>query len=213
MSVCDTIARNHKGRIEFESKLNEGSTFTLYLPLEYTEIHSEELLPEEKILCSPGRILILDDEKDILQLLSTMLKNQGHDIYATDNGIKALEEHRRKSFDIALIDLQMPKLSGFDFIEKIEALSSKTPEIIIITGRLTDKNIAEAEKFKSVVMTIKKPFNIYKINNCISDIMLRKILTKSPENIGLSVQANTTRFFSNPIFSSTRASSILSARR
>lgn len=180
LSVCDTIARNHKGRIEFESKLNEGSTFTLYLPAERTEIHSEELLSERKKPCSPGRILILDDEKDILQLLSSLLKNQGHDIYATDDGAEALEEHRRKSFDIALVDLQMPKLSGFDFIEKIESLSSAMPEIIIITGRFTDKNISAAENFKSVVMTVKKPFDIYKVSNCISDIMLRKILNENP---------------------------------
>ncbi|MHC4870826.1 MAG: response regulator [Planctomycetota bacterium] len=174
LSVCDTIARNHNGKIEFESKINEGSSFTLYLALQQTDIQAEEFLPESTVRHTPGRILILDDEEDIRQLLSTLLTNQGHEICTTDDGEEAVKMHQSKPFDIALVDLQMPKLDGHDFIEKLEKLPDINPDIIIITGRFTNNNIAKAEEFESVVMTVRKPFDIYKVSNQISELMQKK---------------------------------------
>lgn len=168
LSVCDTIARNHNGKIEFESDPGKGSIFTLLLPQSITRDAESEKLHLAKIPDVKGRILILDDEEDIRELLEVLLKNKGHDVVSTDDGEEAIKIHQEKPFDLALVDLQMPKLNGFDFMTRIEDLSVKSPDFIVITGRFTSGNLTKSRNIKNIIMTVKKPFDIYEICDTIS---------------------------------------------
>ncbi len=178
LSVCNTIAHNHNGRIEFESEIEKGSTFTLFLAR--TEKEDAEA-PVDSNLAQDltGRILILDDDKDIQLLLATLLRSKGHDIFSTDDGLDAIAEHQKNPFDIALVDLQMPKLNGIEFVKKMEMLKSKPPEIIIITGKSTMFNVEEIKECKSITKIIKKPFDIYNIADSISIILSKRIGSKN----------------------------------
>ena len=59
------------------------------------------------------RILIADDEPDIIQLIKRYAQREGYDVTSVDDGSKAVEECRNKDFDIIIMDVMMPDMDGF----------------------------------------------------------------------------------------------------
>ncbi len=105
----------------------------------------------------PSKILIVDDEKDILDLLSKVFKKNGYEIDTARDGIEALD--KAKSFKPALIltDIKLPNMDGIELLKKFKTMDS-TPEIILMTGYhdLYDSTV-DALKI-GVFHYLKKPF-------------------------------------------------------
>ncbi len=76
-----------------------------------------------------GRILIVDDERDILEVLKDILEDAGHDVTIAENGQKALELASKEKFDIILTDIIMPEKEGISMILELKA---KNDELSII---------------------------------------------------------------------------------
>jgi CheY-like chemotaxis protein len=72
-----------------------------------------------KITTSPGRILVVDDNKVNRLLLGRGLEQQGHSIAFAENGLQALPTLRANPFDIVLLDIQMPEMDGYQVLEQI----------------------------------------------------------------------------------------------
>jgi len=92
-----------------------------------------------------GRILIADDEEHILGVMVDVLEAQGHTVVGVADGEKALELLSHHRFDVALLDVMMPKLDGYHLATKIHGLSHP-PKIVIVTSRNfdTDGRIIQA---------------------------------------------------------------------
>src|SRR3989338_5618676 len=105
----------------------------------------------------PSKILIVDDEKDILDLLSKVFKKNGYEVETARDGIEALD--KAKSFKPALIltDIKLPNMDGIELLKKFKTMDS-TPEIILMTGYhdLYDSTV-DALKI-GVFHYLKKPF-------------------------------------------------------
>ncbi|MBI5747611.1 MAG: response regulator [Nitrospinae bacterium] len=125
------------------------------------------------------KILIVDDEKDILDLLSKVFKKNGYEIDTARDGIEALE--KAKSFKPALIltDIKLPNMDGIELLKKFKAMDSP-PEIILMTGYhdLYDSTV-DALKI-GVFQYIKKPFTD-------SDFILR-IVKNASEKVNLKME-------------------------
>ena len=67
-----------------------------------------------------GRILVVDDEKDILLLLQVILGQAGFKVYPYDNPLKALSSFKSGLYDLAILDIKMPKIDGFQLYEEIK---------------------------------------------------------------------------------------------
>ncbi|OJF92553.1 response regulator [Alkalibacterium sp. 20] len=104
-----------------------------------------------------GKILIIDDDVSMLSFLAALLKNQGFEVYVTDNGNDAIEYLKNEKIDLAIIDIVMPKKSGFDLYEEIMELKSDTP-IIFLTG-LNKKEIRYEALRKGAEIIYQKPVN------------------------------------------------------
>ena len=88
---------------------------------------------------SKERILIVDDEEDIRDLIEIYLKNEGYEVIKASNGIQALEIINQRIVDLIILDVMMPKLNGIDTCEKIR-VSYNTPIIMLSAkGEETDK--------------------------------------------------------------------------
>ncbi len=136
LSVCETIANRHGGRIEVESAENSGSTFTLYLPIRTNQDPQQKVIRVQMKEIPPGRILILDDEEMIVEILSDMLSDAGHTVAHCHSGLDALQRLGRETFDVVLVDLRMPQMSGEEFIQLLQNLpAERRPVPIIVTGR------------------------------------------------------------------------------
>jgi len=81
----------------------------------------------------PARILVVDDEPSVLKALELILRKKGHEVVALDSPIAATQRLAQEDFDVAMLDIRMPELSG---IELLNAVKHRRPEIevIIMTG-------------------------------------------------------------------------------
>ncbi|RPH49486.1 MAG: response regulator [Desulfobacteraceae bacterium] len=104
---------------------------------------------------TPG-ILVVDDEVRIREACRLVLEDCGYEVTLADNGAKGLELIREQHFDIILLDLMMPELSGFDVLAQIKAQHPDTV-VIVITGYATLEHSVDAMK-KGAFDFIPKPF-------------------------------------------------------
>ncbi len=77
------------------------------------------------------RILVVDDEEDILEAIRTHLEMDGYHIEITDSAVTGLEKFRDDPFDIVLTDINMPQMDGLELLEKIKDLHGETIVIMI----------------------------------------------------------------------------------
>ncbi len=102
------------------------------------------------------RILVVDDEIRIREACRLVLEGCGYEVSLADTGAKGLELIRDRHFDIILLDLMMPELSGFDVLAQVKALHPDTV-VIVITGYATLEHSVDAMK-KGAFDFIPKPF-------------------------------------------------------
>jgi two-component system, NtrC family, response regulator PilR len=106
---------------------------------------------------APWRILIVDDEQSICDVLSISLKKEGYTVSSETNPRKALDRLKREPFDLILQDLKMPEMDGIDLLREIKKLREETV-VIIMTAYTTWDRAVEAMRLGAYDY-IKKPFD------------------------------------------------------
>ncbi|HSP35687.1 MAG TPA: response regulator [Thermoanaerobaculia bacterium] len=138
-------------------------------------------MPVAKIDGSGRRILVIDDDLAIRVLLQAVLKRMKFDVDLAEDGVIGLEKVRQDGgFDLILLDLMMPRLNGYEFIEKMSQLEPsnghRRPHIIVFTAagkRGVDKIPQDA-----VCASILKPFDLDKFIEIIGECLNRSHATK-----------------------------------
>ncbi len=133
---------------------------------------------------SPVRILIADDDKNLVKVLVAELSDEGFDVTETDSGTRATELLENNEIDILVLDLNMPGLSGMDVLKKMKPLEITT-EAIILTGHATVPTAVEAMKLGAYDY-ITKPFKIAELKAVIEKAYEKKKLLS--ENLLLKTQ-------------------------
>jgi signal transduction histidine kinase/ActR/RegA family two-component response regulator len=164
LSVSLGIIKDHQGTMGVESTVGEGSRFTFELPLVECQ-HAPAPRPEAAVLaraaqCAPLRILVVDDEPVLTELLSDLLGSVGHDVDHARDGRVALRMALAKPYDVILSDLKMPGLDGQGLYEEV---CRQRPEMqgrfIFTTGDVVNP---EAQGFLqgSGCSYLSKPFKL-----------------------------------------------------
>jgi len=118
----------------------------------------------------PKRILIVEDEKPLARALELKLLNSGFRPRIAVDGQEALDYLKKEKFDLILLDLVMPNISGFDVLEKMSVEKNKTP--VIVTSNLgQEEDLKKVEKFGIKKYFIKSDVSIVDIINYIKDIL------------------------------------------
>jgi len=105
------------------------------------------------------KVLIVDDEVNIIYSLNLLLEKSGFDVYSANNGIEAVEQFKATQPDIILLDIMMPKMDGFATAKAIRALDKKSEtKIIFLTARGTISDRMKAYELGGDDYIIK-PFN------------------------------------------------------
>lgn len=134
LGLCVAMSLIHRtgGEIDVHSKLGKGSTFTIRLPrAEGTEVQPSSTAPERK--AGTHRLLIVDDESDVLTILRDMLRFKGHKVVALQDPEEALQVIDEEDFDLVLTDLGMPVVSGWDIAKRVKDKHPEVP-VILLTG-------------------------------------------------------------------------------
>jgi DNA-binding response OmpR family regulator len=103
-------------------------------------------------------ILVVDDEPDIVIILSEYLSDEGFAVCTAQNGEAGLEKIREHKIDLALLDVAMPKLNGIETLREIKRMSPELPVIMITAFRDAEK-VAEAFRL-GAFDCIFKPFDL-----------------------------------------------------
>jgi len=125
------------------------------------------------------RILIVDDDPDVCEYLEKFLTKDGYDVIAINDPTKVVSKIQAESFQIMILDLRMPRLSGIDLLKQIRQVDSDIC-IIIYTGYPSVETAVETMKHH-VFDYIKKPFDIDDFRKIIEKAIREKGLIISPE--------------------------------
>jgi len=155
LSVAYGIVIRHNGEIDVQSEPGGGSAFTIHLPVGRD-------LPEASAAAFPEtrsralKILVIDDEPEVRQVLIDLLARQGHEVVACADGRAGLARFREEPFDLVITDLGMPGLSGWEVARLIKEHRPRTP-VTLVTG-WGDQVDAEEAKERGVDFLVAKPF-------------------------------------------------------
>ena len=135
-------------------------------------------------------LLIVDDDKAVRRLLARVAERAGFDVDTAKDGLQALEMLGRKQYDIAIIDLMMPRLSGYDLVQKISTLTPRP--VVIVATALMNGDIATLDD-SMVRRVIKKPFDINAVATALietaRDISEQRAATPPPSVTIISEEA------------------------
>jgi CheY-like chemotaxis protein len=169
LSTAYGILARHGGSIEVESAVGRGSTFTLQFPsAAKADSPKESPEPKQEIKRDSLRILVVDDEEEICNILDKFFSKKGHLVRTVDNGTEAKMLTKIDDYDLVLCDLAMPNVYGYDVIKTLNKLE-KRPKIGIITGWGEKLKPIDDEDLK-VDFIIKKPFDFSELTKHINDV-------------------------------------------
>lgn len=147
LSMVHGIVTQLNGAVQVSSKVNEGTEFTILLPV--AKPVETKFVPDLKPAVSGGseRILLIDDEKPILKMGKSILKKYGYRVTAFSGSLEALEYFKENPYavDLVITDLTMPKLAGDQLSLELLKIRPNLP-IIICTGyskRLNQQTISK----------------------------------------------------------------------
>lgn len=177
LAISNSIVNSHGGHIEVDSKLEQGTTFIFYLPASTAKPH----VPLEKVLQvdhvqGNGRIMIMDDDKMIRDLLGNMLESFGYETLFAKSGeeaIKLYQQAKKNNAPIAAIimDLTIPGgMGGKEAVQEIHKLDPGA-KVIVSSGYSNDPVLSDYSKYGFCAAMIK-PFKLLELQE-----ILNKILT------------------------------------
>jgi signal transduction histidine kinase/CheY-like chemotaxis protein len=168
MSVAYGIVNRHKGEIEIESEVGQGTTVRIFLPVNLQAVRpiaEVAVMPQKRM----GRFLIVDDEDPIRDLLAELLVEQGHEVHTASGGREGLEIFKAQMPDLVITDLGMPEVSGWEVATGVKALNPNASVIMMTGWGITlDPDRARA---RGVDVILSKPFQISEIQKVLNEIL------------------------------------------
>lgn len=174
LAVSQQIVTQHRGQIWFQSGSSEGTTFYIDLPICSPGEHEEMCpapVPYTATTTTPSaRILVIDDERSIGNLLTKVLTKIGHHVDVALDGRQALAKMKQYAYDIVFLDLKIPDLPGqaiYDWIKKnLPHLAERT---IILTGDiLSTDTISFLEE--ECTTHLLKPFQLVELRSVLERV-------------------------------------------
>ncbi|KAA5543246.1 response regulator [Roseiconus nitratireducens] len=117
---------------------------------------------------SPAKILIVDDDAEIIESVRYALESEGYEVVIARDGNQGLALAERESPSLIILDMMMPKRSGFLVLEKLRRMSDQMVPVIMITGNEGSRHKAYAELL-GVSAYLRKPFQMDKLLRAVEE--------------------------------------------
>ncbi|MEP7374962.1 MAG: ATP-binding protein [Chitinophagaceae bacterium] len=182
LAIVKQLVEAQDGSISVKSKIDEGSTFSFVLSFQKTKAiaESEAEIAEVDTEIKNIKVLVVEDIALNQLLMKTLLDDFGFECDITANGKIAIEKLQTKSYDIILMDLQMPEMNGFEATEYIRDKMNSNVPIIALTADVTTVDLA---KCKTVGMNdyIAKPVDEKLLYSKIVGLVKKPALSRTGE--------------------------------
>lgn len=107
-----------------------------------------------------AKILVVDDEPGIIQLIATLLENEGHSVVGAASAPEALAVLNQEHIDLILLDLMLPHMSGWEFLDLLPQKSSTPPPVTIVSAVFNEAAFKRALEQYHTRGYVTKPFRI-----------------------------------------------------
>ncbi len=171
LSVAYGIVSRHHGRIEVDSELGKGTTFTLEFPVGEGSLATTA--PSSQGPPSALRVLVVDDEEAVLDVLADLLRMLGQNVTTALGGQAGADRVMTERFDVVFSDLGMPDLNGWDLALAVKSRSPET-RVVLVTGWGSQLE-EEAAQARGVDLVVSKPFSLEDI-----EVALRRFAASRP---------------------------------
>ncbi|HEV2913622.1 MAG TPA: response regulator, partial [Pyrinomonadaceae bacterium] len=190
LAVSYGIIRRHEGEVEAESEVGRGTTFKIRLPIARAgakvaptgELTVTTALP---VHSNRTKILVVDDEEYVRELLRDILENEGYQVVLADGGHDALALFDVMSFDAVFTDVGLPGMSGWELARAIRERDRLLP-LAVVTG-WGEAVGSNEQKAAQVDWVVAKPFTIDRIVDIAAEVSRRR--EESLESVTESVAA------------------------
>lgn len=165
LAIVWGIIRRHDGEVKLESEPGKGAKFILEFPLLVKDLGAVVEKRSEGANKTSLKILLVDDEAQIREIISLYLSGDGHIVKCAENGFDGLEVFQSDNFDLVITDKAMPKMNGDQFASMIKASKPNTPVIMLsgfsgLAGEEQDPN-------SKIDVALSKPVTLNKIREAI----------------------------------------------
>jgi CheY-like chemotaxis protein len=132
--------------------------------------------------------MVVDDEEDVTRLISTILKNGGYRVTEAYSGIEALEKLREETPDLILLDIMMPKVSGWDVLREVKQRErTRNIPVAMLTAKKLDLETFARDEITKLVDYIEKPFTseslLNKVRKLLCEIQESKVIINELKKI------------------------------
>ncbi|WP_172665905.1 hybrid sensor histidine kinase/response regulator transcription factor [Flammeovirga sp. OC4] len=185
LNLVQQLLKLHHGEIHVDTAKGRGSTFTVKIPLlhpefdkskEQKEVVKEEVIAEEittEKVSNKHTLLIVDDNTEILKLIKDLFQEE-YNVLTAENGIEGLEVALKNTPDVILLDVNMPKMNGYELAERLKENVQTSHVPIIFLTAMSDLESRKNALEKGGQLHIGKPFSPYLLELQVNNIINQK---------------------------------------
>ena len=167
------IVRELGGAVSVTTEEGEGARFDVYLPLLERHQHvGKAQLGGPELRLGSETILLVDDERTIVDLLTRILSDLGYRVASAETGPRAIEifERRADDIDVLLVDLLMPEMNGLDVIHKVRAIRDDLPVILCSGQPMADQKLRR-RGVQAPAVVLHKPFSVAALSEALREVL------------------------------------------
>jgi len=169
LSMVHGIVERHRGQLEIQSTIGKGTTFIIRIPVAESAPAAAVSLEATLASKSKLKVLIVDDEPRVREVLSIYLRCDGHAVATAASGREALEKFRLQQFDLVILDRAMPEMNGEQTARFIKQLNQNIP-VIMLTGFGALIEVTGAQP-QAVDVVLSKPVTLDALRRTIDKLL------------------------------------------
>ncbi|MCP3876085.1 MAG: response regulator [Desulfobacteraceae bacterium] len=173
LATVYNIVQSYDGEIFVQSDPEQGTSFTILLPIDYSKINNEIKRPKTNIKkkIAGEKILLIDDNKDIVEMCKKSLEANNYKVEAFSSSPEALNffKAQHQNIDIVITDQTMPDITGVELAKQMKKIN-KTIPIILLSGYAKAVDLKEID-MAGISKFIKKPLSMDGLSNVIQNIL------------------------------------------
>ena len=169
LSVVYGVVNSHGGFITVQSEVGKGSLFTMFFPLVADREKFQRSLKEQRLRHGTERILVVDDEEHVREMICRMLDTLGYGVEFVESGQEALDLLKTQElFDLVILDMNMPAMSGKETFFKLKEIK---PDLRVVISTGYSNAILEPTPLNDLVDGfLQKPYQMEELSKVLRDV-------------------------------------------